>query len=112
MEAQDARFACATSIAKGLGQKVKEIANMTDEDWEDLDARALSTICFCRADEVLFNIAEEKTTTGLWTKLKSLYMTKNLSNKIFWKRHLYSLRMKEGTQITDHLNVFNTLICQ
>jgi hypothetical protein len=39
-------------------------------------------------------------------------MTKNLSNKIFLKRQLYNLRMKEGTKIIDHLNVFNTLICQ
>jgi hypothetical protein len=35
---------------------------MTDEDWEDLDARALSTIRLCLADEVLFNIVEEETT--------------------------------------------------
>jgi hypothetical protein len=39
-------------------------------------------------------------------------MTKNLSNKIFLKRQLYSLWMKEGMKINDHLNVFNTLICQ
>ena len=49
---------------------------------------------------------------GLWTKHESLYMTNNLSNIIFLKRQLYNLRMKEGTKITDHLNVFNTLICQ
>jgi hypothetical protein len=39
-------------------------------------------------------------------------MTKNLSNKIFLKRQLYNLRMKEGTKIVDHLNVLNTLIFQ
>jgi hypothetical protein len=61
---------------------------------------------------VLFNIVEEETTTSLWTKLESFYMTKNLSNIIFLKRQLYSLWMKEGMEITDHLNVFNTLICQ
>jgi hypothetical protein len=37
---------------------------------------------------------------------------KALMNRIFLKRQLYSLRMKEGTKIIDHLNVFNTLICQ
>jgi hypothetical protein len=99
-------------LQKALAGKSKKPTSMTDEDWEDLDARALSTIRLCLADEVLFNIVEEETTTGLWTKLESLYMTKNLSNKIFLKRQLYSLRMKEGTKIVDHLNVFNTLICQ
>jgi hypothetical protein len=39
-------------------------------------------------------------------------MTKNMSNKIFLKKHLYNLRMKEGMKIIDHLNVFNSLICQ
>jgi hypothetical protein len=39
-------------------------------------------------------------------------MTKSLTNKIFLKRQLYILWMKEGTKIVDHLNVFNTLIFQ
>jgi hypothetical protein len=39
-------------------------------------------------------------------------MTKSLTNKIFLKRQLYSLRMKEGTKIADHLNTFNTLLVQ
>jgi hypothetical protein len=95
-----------------LDVKSKQPASMTDEDWKDLDARALNTIHLCLADEVLFNIVEEKTIAGLCTKLESLYMTKNLSNKILLKRHLYSLRMKEGTKIVCHLNFFNTLIFQ
>jgi hypothetical protein len=39
-------------------------------------------------------------------------MTKSLTNRILLKRQLYSLRMKEGTSIADHLNVFNTLLVQ
>jgi len=82
-------------VQKGLQKvftgKSKKPASMTYEDWEDMDARALNTIFLCLTDEVLFNIDEDVTTTGLWTKLESLYMTKNLSNKIFLKRYLYSL---------------------
>jgi hypothetical protein len=99
-------------LQKVLAGKTKKPTSMTDEDWEDLDARALSTIRLCLADEVLFNIVGEETTTGLWNRLESLYMTKSLTNKIYLKRQLYSLQMKEGTKIVDHLNVFNTLICQ
>ena len=44
--------------------------------------------------------------------MEIIYMKKSLTNIIFLKRYLYNLRMKEGTQIVDHLNVFNTLICQ
>ena len=85
---------------------------MTDDEWEDLDAKALSTVRLCLADDVLFNIAGEKSTASLWSKLESLYMTKSLTNKIYLKRQLYGMKMKEGTKIADHLNIFNTLIFQ
>lgn len=49
---------------------------MNTTDWEDLDARALSTIRLCLADEVLFTIVEETTVSGLWEKHENLYMTK------------------------------------
>jgi len=39
-------------------------------------------------------------------------MTKLLTNRIYLKKQLYSLQMKEGTQVEEHLNISNTLICQ
>jgi hypothetical protein len=72
--------------------------------------RGLSVICLYLDDDVLFNVVAEKTTVGLWTKLENLHMRKSLTNMIFLKRKLYSLRMKEGTKIADHLNTFNTLL--
>ena len=35
----------------------------------------------------------EETTSGLWLKLESLYMTKSLTNKLLLKQRLFSLRM-------------------
>jgi hypothetical protein len=99
-------------LQKALAGKPKKLAAMTEWEWEDLDAKDLSTIHLCLADEVLFNIVGEDTTSGLWSKLESLYMTKSLTRRIYLKRHLYSLRMKEGTKVADHLNTFNTLIVQ
>ena len=84
---------------------------MTNDEWEDLDAKVLNTIQLCLAIDVLFNIIGETSTTSLWNKLESMYMTKSVTNRICWKRQLYGMRMKEGTKIADHLNVFNTLIC-
>ena len=37
-------------------------------------------------------------------------MTKNLSNKLFMKNQLYSLRMKKGMPILQHLNTFNRIL--
>jgi len=39
-----------------------------------------------------------------------LYMTKSLSNKLYLKKQLYGLRMKEGTTVLEHLNFFNKII--
>lgn len=99
-------------VAKALLGKYKQPFAMTDDEWSDIDDRALSDIRLCLADDVLFNIVSEIIAAGLWTKLEKLYMTKSLTNRILLKGQLYSLRMKEGTTITYHLNTFNTLLVQ
>ena len=78
-------------LHKALDGATKKPATITTSDWEDLDARALNTIWLCLADEVVFNIVEEPTSSGLWGKLEKLYMTKSLTNNIYLKRQLYSL---------------------
>jgi hypothetical protein len=78
-------------LQKALAGRTKKPTSMTNEEWEELDAKALSTIRLCLADEVLFNIVGEDTTIGLWSKLESLYMTKSLTSRIFLKKQLYSL---------------------
>ena len=97
-------------LVRALLGKAKQRFTMTDDERSDVDERALSGIQLCLADDVLFNIVSEKTVVGLWKKLKKLYMTKSLTNRIILKIKLYNLHMKEGTTITDHLNTFNTLL--
>jgi hypothetical protein len=99
-------------LKKALARNLKKPTAMKNEEWEDLDENSLSIIRLCMVDDVLFNIVGEDTTSGLWSKLESLYMTKSLMRRIYLKRQLYSLRMKEGTKTVDHLNTFNTLIIQ
>jgi hypothetical protein len=48
---------------KTLAGKTKKPTSMTDEGWEDLDGRDLSTIRLCLAYEFLFNIAREEAKT-------------------------------------------------
>ena len=99
-------------VVKVLLGKAKQSVTITDDDWDEMDARALSAICLCLVDDVMFNIVSEKIAISFWTKLESLYMTKSLTSRIYLKRQLYSLWMKEGTKVADHLNTFNTLIIQ
>ena len=70
---------------------------MTEDEREDLDSKALSTIHLCLVDDVLFNIIGETSATSPWNKLESFYITKSVKNEIYLKRKLYGMRMKEGT---------------
>ena len=78
---------------------------------DELMEKARSAILLCLGNEVLREVVEEDTTTKLWLKLESLYMTKSLTNLLNLKNWLYTLQMKEGTStIKNHLDEFNKTI--
>ncbi|KAF6149797.1 hypothetical protein GIB67_017530 [Kingdonia uniflora] len=83
-----------------------------EENWEDLDSRAVSGIRLCLAKNFLANVAREKTTKGVWEKLKSLYQTKSLSNRLYLKERLHTLKMNEGTSVGDHLGSLNGIVSE
>ena len=85
---------------------------MSDEDWKKLDQKAKSTIRLCVLDSVLLNVSGEATTKNLWEKIGTLYQSKSLVNKLFLRKKLYNLRMKDGDLVAEHLNAFNTLVIQ
>ena len=60
----------------------------------------------------MYNVMNEETATELWSRLETLYMTKSLSNKLYLKKQLYRLRMKEGIAVLEHLNFFNKVISE
>ncbi|GJU91165.1 retrovirus-related pol polyprotein from transposon TNT 1-94 [Tanacetum coccineum] len=92
---------------RGLAHKPQ---GMSDEDWLELDEKALATIQLFLTREVLREVIHETTAAGLWLKLESLYMTKSLANKLQLKDRLYTFRMKPGTSVQDHLDEFNTIL--
>eukprot|EP00253_Pinus_taeda_P031850 PITA_31850 len=54
----------------------------------------------------------EATKKALWDKLRALYQFKSLVNKLFLRKNLYNMRMKDGDSVTEHLNAFNTMVSQ
>eukprot|EP00253_Pinus_taeda_P033001 PITA_33001 len=85
---------------------------VSDEEWKKLDQKAKSTIRLCVSDSVLLNVSEEATAKALWDKLRTLYQSKSLVNKLFLEKKLYNLRMKDGDSVTEHLNAFNIVVSQ
>ena len=62
---------------------------MKDVEWVEMDEKAASAFHLNLGDEVIHNILEVKTTKEVWEKLESLYMRKNLTNKLYVKKQLY-----------------------
>eukprot|EP00253_Pinus_taeda_P007215 PITA_07215 len=52
----------------------------------------------------------EATAKALWDNFGTLYQSKCLVNKLFLRKMLYNLRMKDGDSATEHLNAFNTVV--
>ncbi|GAB2300946.1 hypothetical protein Dimus_034981 [Dionaea muscipula] len=49
-----------------LLDKGKKSEAMKDEDWEDMDLKAMSIIRLCLSNNVLLNITDEETSEKLW----------------------------------------------
>ena len=85
---------------------------VTDEEWKKMDQKAKSTLRLCVSDSVLFNVSGGAVVKALWDKLGTLYQSKSLVNKLFLRKMLYNLRMKDGDSVKEHLNAFNTVVIQ
>jgi len=55
----------ATGLHKTLQRKSTKLAGMSDEDWEELDLKTVSTIQLYLADKVMYNVIDGEMTTGL-----------------------------------------------
>jgi hypothetical protein len=80
------------------------------DDWKKMHRKAKSTIPLCLSDLVLLNVSKEATSKDLWEKLGKLYQSKSLVNKLFPRKKLYNLRMRDGDLVAEHLNAFNTVV--
>ena len=84
-------------LHKTLQDKSAKPAGKSNKDWEEMDLKEASMIQWCLVDEFMYNVMDEGMVMGLWSRLETLHMMKNLSNKIHLKKQLYGLHMKEET---------------
>ena len=94
---------------KPIKQKGIKPEDMGQDDWDELDELARSTIMLTLTKSVYFNVKEMKTTYMLWEKLCGLYEQKSAASQVYWLKQLVDLKMKEGTAMSSHLNDFNTI---
>lgn len=75
-----------------------------------INNKAHITIILHLSDVVLREVAKEKSTSSLLSKLKELFLNKSSAKRLYIKKKLYTFSMKEGTTMKDHLDEFNKLI--
>ena len=85
-------------------------SSVSDEDWEELNLKATSTITLCLVKNILANVFGILTPKGLWEKLEQMYHAKSLSNRLYLKEQFHTLRMEKGKRISDHLSILNDII--
>lgn len=75
-----------------------------------MEKKAYSAMLLCLDDHIIMEVGDQATGAELWLILESLYMTKSLTNKLLLKQRLFSLRMKSGTPLWEHLEKLNSIL--
>jgi hypothetical protein len=58
----------------------------------------------------MYHVMGEESLAAIWLKLESRYMSKSLTNKLYIKNRLYRMKMVDGSNLSQHINVFNQII--
>ena len=97
-------------IQADLDQALEEKPEgMSDHQWMSLEKKACSVSRGYLVDVALYSVLEEKILKDLWSKLHTMYMEKNMCNKLMLKKRLYNLRMQEGRDILGHIQMFDQI---
>ena len=95
-------------ISRALNEK--KPAKVDDDKWEEMQAQACATIRLCLTDQIMYHVMDETSPKKIWDKLEEQFMSKTLTRKLYLKQKLYGLKMQEGSDLAEHINVFNQLI--
>lgn len=95
---------CALIVQRGLLEALKgfEKMDVVLTEWEKtmMIEKGHNAIIPSLDHKVLMNVSKEKIEGGVWIKLKILYMTKPLVNRLYLKQALYSVKMSEDEVLT------------
>ncbi|VFQ95551.1 unnamed protein product [Cuscuta campestris] len=82
---------------------------LSEEEWEDLNDMATSTICLCLANNTLREVLGLTDPVDIWDKLESRYKSKSLTSRLYLKKRLFGLQMAEEANFNGHLDEFNKI---
>ena len=71
--------------------------------------RALAIIVLSVEPSLLYLIGDPEDPVVVWNKLKDQFQKKTWANKLELRRKLYSLRLKEGESVQEHIRAMTEL---
>ena len=95
-------------ISRALNEK--KPAKVDDDKWEEMQAQACATIRLCLSDQIMYHVMDITSQMQIWDKLEEQFMSKTLTRKLYLKQKSYGLKMQKGSDLAEHINVFNQLI--
>jgi len=95
---------------KSLKNEGTLLITMSQAEKTEMVDKAMSAIVLCLGDKVLRYVAKEPTTSSMWLKLESLYMTKSFAHMQFLKQQIYSFKLVESKVIMDQLTEFKKIL--
>ena len=71
-----------------------------------------ASVCYNKAmsHQTMYHVMDEISPKKIGDKLEEQFMSKTLTRKLYLKYKLYGLKMQEGSDLAEHINVFNQLI--
>ncbi|KAL4384756.1 hypothetical protein GQ457_15G014670 [Hibiscus cannabinus] len=77
---------------------------------KNCNSERLGLYGYVLADEVVYHVMNLTSPAEIWKKLESRFMSKTVTTKLYLKQRLYGLKMQEGHDLAQHVNVFNQII--
>src|ERR1044071_267512 len=93
-----------------LEEKLEKMDEAEEALWNAKDKKARGVITLLLTRSVAFNIMSETTARGMMLALSNMYEKPSAANKVFLMRELFTMRMKEGSSVTEYINNLNSLL--
>ncbi|GKA81838.1 hypothetical protein Tco_0788530 [Tanacetum coccineum] len=88
---------CALLIQHGCEVALEVLlADMEAQTKAGLNKKAHSSVILCLGNKVLREVIGKTTAVGVWSKLKNLYMTNSLANKLYLKKKLSARTLEQA----------------
>jgi hypothetical protein len=79
---------------------------VTEEEWRVLNQKAVGMIRLYINHNIFHHVANDTNAYEMWQKLESMYERKKAMNKASVIKWLAKLEYRDGSSVTEHLNVF------